>query len=403
MKNVCPVGKCFEQDILVKEKYEVALNQFDYEYLGGKVEYFHIDINDFYDYIKNYIYTFPQHTASVTINKKKYNIDLSRIYLNHIYCRKEVLLKDYLAKFKLLYNIEDIASAKKTKKSYHKMFISSINRLQQFFELFYFFSRAKEDHATVNNLQTGFALNYNNKLFNKLIKGKVIEIINSQIKSSFFKEHHSILYKDIETLISIIFYLELKKISNIYLSNFTGIGQYACLLYGKVNDHKVDVYQHGNYTVHGIPCPYKLKYLPQNIHLYESEFITKANLNIAIDKEYVFNRLNLEKITESGDYILIATSPPLIFNMDFYYYLWSFIKSELLCFDRKIILKLHPADTMTIKIIEYFEIRDRVQIIEKITILPKFAITCNSSIYHELKKVTKTFNENDFMTLLYLV
>ena len=81
----------------------------------------------------------------------------------------------------------------------------------------------------------------------------------------------------------------------------------------------------------------------------------------------------------------------MIIDLDIYYNCWLLIKELRKNCTIPIKLKLHSLDTVTIKILDYFSIKE-IEIISKIDTIPQFAIVLNSTINFELKEFTNVLN-----------
>jgi hypothetical protein len=373
------------------KQHEIALNKFDYFGFGETSEFFKIDINDFFSFIKDYLSKIEQVDVEIQIKQKTYQIDVTRLFIDSVYGDKIFFLKKYLEGFNIeLPEVPKQNILHKNKKGslpekMTKLYISLKELLQKK-------TTACEDHPSLKTTVKGKSHNLTNILFDELNKRETEKIYRYAISAIPHGFINARFKQKLKKLINSLHYLEKKKFEKIYLSNFTGPVQYACILYSQLNDCKIEIYQHGSYLVHGIPSPYKLKYFPQRIHLYEQDFIDKTGIDLVVNNNYHFNRLNLNRLKKVENYTLIATSPPMEFDVDKYYDLWDFVAKELVTKNIVVKTKLHAADNITPSIIRYFNLTEKVELISTIETIPNQAITLNSSIFHELSQITKTID-----------
>lgn len=204
------------------------------------------------------------------------------------------------------------------------------------------------------------------------------------------KTYRNNLYIFIESLL----YLHFKKYKEIVISNFTGPQQQAAICYASSTNTNLKIIQHGRYMVHHLPGVIQsFFYKDKNIYFWEEEFVNSLNITGYKKLDMPVERIIFNNTQKKEPYILIATSLPMLVDLDIYFKFWSTIKELRQKTTLVFKIKLHKMDLLTPLFLEFFSLN--IEVIEEIEKIPYFALVLNSTIYYELKSVTEVF---DFKT-----
>lgn len=403
MNHIIPISPldCFfdpEKDI--NKKY-LVFNKFDFSYYkerGYDVSYEQISLEYIFKMWEKSIEEKEHRVASVELKSHKYKIDLRELYFFNSIQQGYKNIFENAVENKIGHNFDfkPLFFKKKTTHfsiSFKTILNKTIKILIEIKEFLIYNSLLIEDHNSLFRKRNSHK-RFKNRIFNIVFSNKIKKLTNEiwLANSEYFNTNSQFYKSQLQTLVSSLLYLQFKKFEEIHLANFTAPYQQAAIIYAEANSIDYMVVQHGRWMVHHLPSPLHKEFCtPETFIIWEREFLAQINAELTHLKERPKSRLTINHPGVVDDYVLIATSTPMIIDLDIYHKFWSVIsviKSET---SIEFKIKFHLKDQITPKIMEFFNIKD-IDYINNIETLPKKAIVVNSTIYYELKDYTNVID-----------
>lgn len=392
-----PLDCFYDPDKPLQEAY-IAFNLFDFNFFQNKgydVVYEEIKLESVLEQLKQEISAGEKRVVPLTIKKEKYFINLHDLYAFRIsgIGYKKIYSRIINKRTSGLIRIREFLDIKREKKSFAgiKKKIKILAKCAS--EILINRDSLVEDHISLSNKTVHHRVFYNH-IFNfierKKIKAAFLHIWgnNKDYFDNDYAEYGTRLYK----LIAALHYLHFKKYREITISNFSGFIQQAAIIYARTSRCKINIIQHGRYMVHHLPGVLQMNFCKENIvSLWEEEFINVARLNTGTQLIEPVSRLKGLAHKSREKYVLIATSVPMVIDLDIYYQFWKLIGEIIRQSNIPFKVKLHGMDTLTPKFLDFFSI-DKISVIKELDAIPEFAIILNSTIYYELNHFSKVFD-----------
>lgn len=377
------------------KKY-ITFNLFDYEYYskrGFDVVNHSIRLEEVFDSIKKDFDNKEKRIVSFEIDKKNYLINIYEIYSYlcpgnaYKYAYKK-LIENYInSKIEIRYYYRKGGGDKK---------FSTLRAIKVIaeciYELFIGNKFLVEKHPTLNRSYTGNNL-INNKIFNLIYRRKIRRTFKDFWTSNkyYFDNDYDTYGQYLFTFIETLLYLDFKEYKEIVISNFIGPQQQAAICYANSRNVNIKIIQHGRYMVHHLPGVIQSYfYKDKNIYLWEEEFINSLNITGYKKLNMPVERIIFKNTQNKEPYILIATSLPMLVDLDIYFKFWATLKELMQKTTLVFKIKLHKMDILTPLFLNFFSLS--IEVVEEIESIPYFAIVLNSTIYYELKNVTEVFD-----------
>ncbi|RPH30786.1 MAG: hypothetical protein EHM93_15100 [Bacteroidales bacterium] len=392
---------CFFEPIKDKNNSYFVFNKFDFDFFskqGYNVNYEEISLEEVFRKWEKTIKEKESRIAYIELSNIKYPIDLKAFYFynSNLDSYKNICEEVVNDKLKIAVEFKPLF-LKKHKKANENPIISLIKKTPKFYiqarELLLYRPILVEDHNSLLQIKGSYKI-FNNSIFNFFFKKKIKKLSNIiwNLHEDYFLENALFFKNKLQTLVSTLLYLHYKRFKEIHLSNFTAPSQQAAIIYAEKTAISFTVIQHGRWMVHHLPSPLHIIYCkPSVFRIWETEFLQSIGEDLKLLKVRPKSRLEIKAPDNIEDFILIATSTPMFIDLDIYYRFWTLISEIQKESNKKIKIKLHFRDNLTLRFIKFFGLND-IDLITQIETVPKYALVVNSTIYYELKEYTNVFD-----------